>query len=156
MQIKRVEMMPNASILIETDSNLSLKLLVSGVGVSRENTVKLKKSKLMTDFIDPLKSNGISVDQIIETSFKQLSYDYSLNQSEIEGWGFLFSKIEVVSTQLKCAKFLNSVLLRSLNMNPNCKDIIISLIKKFRTVAKKNEDTIFAEHLTQDLKSLTV
>mgnify|MGYP000900376627 CR=1 FL=1 len=155
MLIKQVELL-NQNIKIEVDSELGMKILVSGVNISRSNTVVIKKSKLLSEFIEPLKNNGLAVDSIIDRSFNQLVHKYNLSAAELDGWALLHSKIEPDLLKLSSAKYLSSIFRRTVNLAPQTETTVVSLIKKFRTLAKKQGDMYFYESLTQDLTDYAV
>lgn len=155
MLIKQVEL-SEKKIKIEVDADLSLKFLVSGINISRSNIVVIPKSKLYIELIEPLKRTGIEIDTILQNSFNQITYQYSLNEAEINGWAFLITVIETENTKVLAAKYLSTIFGRSIACSPAIKDKVIVLMKRFRTVAKKANDLDFYDSLTSDLKFYSV
>lgn len=155
MFIKQVELL-TSKIKIEVDAALGLKLLISGVNINRSNIVIISKSKLSAEFIEPLEKNGLDVNAIINSSIYQLVHTYSLSQTELEGWALLQSKIEQDHLKLSSAKYLSSIFKRTVNLAPQSESLVIALIKKFRTLAKKQGDMFFYESLSNDLTDYSV
>lgn len=155
MLINQVELSGN-KIKIEVDANLALKFLVSGINISRSNIVFIPKSKIYAELIEPLKRTGIEIDTILQNSFNQIPHQYSLSEAEIDGWAFLITVIETENIKVLAAKYLSTIFGRSIACSPDLKNKVISLIKKFRTVAKKANDLDFYDSLTSDLKFYSV
>ncbi len=141
-----------AQITMKVDADLTLKLICSGISVNPTNTLIVRKSQFVESILEPLAKSGVSINQLIRSSFLALTREYSINEQELEAWSFLLSKIEDEQIKLECSKFLSGILVRSHNMNPDAHKLIVKTMKQLRTFAKKQGDMEFYKDLNTDLE----